>query len=133
MQKISKIRDAVAWNATGLDSAKREMVPEDQRLLADGGVALSSFASLLRMMFGLLSWHRLKRTVPWIPCLRLWLLIVRRIATKDYPSHKFLPDYRLLPQCLEESTDHAALTEKRGLSLCSATCARLATFTSFLS
>ena len=75
----------------------------------------------------------LKRTVPWIPCLRLWLLIVRRIATNDYPSHKFLPDYRLLPQCLEESTDHAALTEKRGLSLCSATCARLATFTSFLS
>ena len=39
MPKISKIRDAVAWDATGLDFAKREMVPEDQRLLADGGVA----------------------------------------------------------------------------------------------
>lgn len=46
MPKISKIRDAVAWDATGLDSAKREMVPEDQRLLADGGVALSSFRKL---------------------------------------------------------------------------------------
>lgn len=37
--KISKIRDAVAWDATGLDFEKREMVPENQRLLADGGVA----------------------------------------------------------------------------------------------
>ena len=39
MPKISKFRDAVAWDATGLDFEKREMVPEDQRLLADGGVA----------------------------------------------------------------------------------------------
>lgn len=36
---ISKIPDAVDLDATGLDSASHDMVPEDQRLLADSGVA----------------------------------------------------------------------------------------------
>ena len=68
-------------DATGLDSASRDMVPEDQRLLADGGVASKLTEDDVRsLVMASAGAHRLlprlESTVPWIPCLRLWLLIV---------------------------------------------------------